>query len=1141
MEERRVRRNSLKLRVGQKTVGRYRSPRCSAAAQSPLGGPAGSWVLVAQHFDFKTLALQARPGVRFGCRSLEDGNQAPASSLRRVTPLSSMMATRSSLIREREEPLTRLGFLLMGVILGLVGLVADGASSDAVPPRISTPAEVGYSVEHWTVEEGLPGRIITSLAQTPDGALWCGSPDGLARFDGTHFTMLGPDQSPALRGIRVLELRCDSGGRLWIEDIEGALVVLENGRFRRITELDGLPLTQGGKLGEVEGGGFWVKGRTDNRFYQDRAGRFEAVTYPNVPSSEIDRFIADASGVRWGVHEGNRALVRILGAGSMGIQPLVAPDGRSRVQAGRFFQLRDRRWAVTSSFGIYALQGEQWGLLHSFTRPQPDFDSHTVLDGVEDWSGNFWVSIFDLGLVVSGPDQAVTGVALPDSSAKPFLRTMLMGREGNIWVGGNDGLYRLRRYPFRSQPPGGERRRQPVVGIVEDANQAIWVLHRDGWERLNPSGWQSSRNPDSHAVLWAGCASRDSSVILGYTTHGDSDQAFANRVFPDGSTQSMGTLEGIVRVMLESRSGQLWVGTEVGLWRWDGGRFVRVEIPGSIGAFPVFGLAEDRRGRMVVGSHRSGLWRREETGEWKRLTAPSDTAGIEIWGIDLDDDDTLWVATDAGVARWRQGSWHSFGAGRGELPRLARSVVRDGQQGLWVASQFGVVRVDLDGLPASIAQKDEGLGSDWFDRSDGLPSVSCADEQGALLKGSDGRIWVGTLAGAAVVNPADWRVSRRRMLPPSVAISAVLVDDKPVLQPSLLTRQIPFSEAVIQPTAQRVEFDYDVVDLTPNPRTRLRYRLAGFDHEWRDAGTQRRAAYHNPPPGKYTFQVMAANRYGQSALPLASATIRVEPHYWQTAWFRVIAGALLIGALWLTRLMTLRQTRRERLRREELSLGLIQSQEAERKRIARELHDSLGQDLILIRNAAKLTLRRLSPTPAVSEHLNQVAELASHALTNARAITSNLRPPELDRLGLTAALEAMVEAYSMHSEVELTARIENANGLWSADQEIHVYRLVQESLNNALKHASPRHIQVSVSVKGPEVLIVVEDDGCGFDPHEPSAQRSGIGLPGLRERVRILSGVMELSSTRGKGTIFRCRIPISAYGKQREDPHSNRG
>jgi signal transduction histidine kinase len=363
-------------------------------------------------------------------------------------------------------------------------------------------------------------------------------------------------------------------------------------------------------------------------------------------------------------------------------------------------------------------------------------------------------------------------------------------------------------------------------------------------------------------------------------------------------------------------------------------------------------------------------------------------------------------------------------------------------------------------------------------------------------------------------------------------MEAVLVDDKSVPDSSQLNGPVEPAETSVRPGAQRVEFRYRVVDLTSSRKTRLRYRLDGFDQEWMDAGEQRGAIYHHLPPGRYRFQLVAANKYGSWTAKGASAAIVVAPHYWQTYWFKAGMGVTLLGALWFSRAVTLRRMDRQRRRREEFALGLIQSQEAERKRIAQELHDSLGQDLILIRNAAKLSLRKFAPAPPISDQLNDMAELASHALTNARAITSNLRPPELDRLGLTAALEAITEKHASHSDIQLTATIQNVNGVWSADQEIHVYRVVQESLNNALKHAHPQRIRLVVEVLDREVSILVEDDGCGFDPEAPAANGGGIGLPGLRERVRILGGVMELNSGRGQGTIFRCRIPVSVYGKK---------
>ncbi|MBN8246615.1 MAG: hypothetical protein J0L84_04145 [Verrucomicrobia bacterium] len=119
------------------------------------------------------------------------------------------------------NPRKAVGALMIALLAVIGGAVAADPGALRATRGVAA-AEIGYSVEHWTVEQGLPGRIITSLAQTPDGALWCGSPDGLARFDGTHFTRISPEQAPALRGVRIPELRCDSDGRLWFLESRGS-------------------------------------------------------------------------------------------------------------------------------------------------------------------------------------------------------------------------------------------------------------------------------------------------------------------------------------------------------------------------------------------------------------------------------------------------------------------------------------------------------------------------------------------------------------------------------------------------------------------------------------------------------------------------------------------------------------------------------------------------------------------------------------------------------------------------------------------------------------------------------------------------------------------------------------------------------
>jgi len=127
------------------------------------------------------------------------------------------------------------GYVALAVIWLCLGwehsVLAEPDAGGPVLPRV-TAAEAGYSVTHWTVEDGLPQSTITSLAQTPDGYLWCGTTAGLLRFDGTRFRLFSRREIPELKDVEVLELLCDSAGRLWIGGTDGQIVVFEQGRFR---------------------------------------------------------------------------------------------------------------------------------------------------------------------------------------------------------------------------------------------------------------------------------------------------------------------------------------------------------------------------------------------------------------------------------------------------------------------------------------------------------------------------------------------------------------------------------------------------------------------------------------------------------------------------------------------------------------------------------------------------------------------------------------------------------------------------------------------------------------------------------------------------------------------------------------------
>ncbi len=210
-------------------------------------------------------------------------------------------------------------------------------------------------------------------------------------------------------------------------------------------------------------------------------------------------------------------------------------------------------------------------------------------------------------------------------------------------------------------------------------------------------------------------------------------------------------------------------------------------------------------------------------------------------------------------------------------------------------------------------------------------------------------------------------------------------------------------------------------------------------------------------------------------------------------------------------------------------LQQVESAEKERERWARELHDDALQGLAAIRINLATALQ--SEAEDRAERIEGAAETALASLedqiTELNRLINDLRPAALERLGLAGALQALAEECSARTGVEVEAKIEIAAEKSgeepSGDEERIVYRLVQEALTNIVKHANASRIEVSAEEQGNEVRILVRDDGDGFDP---AAKAGGRGLTGMRERIELFGGEIEVSSKPGEGTSISARVPL---------------
>ncbi|MBI3698104.1 MAG: sensor histidine kinase [Acidobacteria bacterium] len=226
-----------------------------------------------------------------------------------------------------------------------------------------------------------------------------------------------------------------------------------------------------------------------------------------------------------------------------------------------------------------------------------------------------------------------------------------------------------------------------------------------------------------------------------------------------------------------------------------------------------------------------------------------------------------------------------------------------------------------------------------------------------------------------------------------------------------------------------------------------------------------------------------------------------------------------------------REAARQYAQLEQLSARLLEVQEDERRKIARELHDEIGQTLTALRmevsHAQSLARTR---SPGVEERLDRARSLAEKTVRTVRDISLLLRPPLLDDLGLADALQWHVEDFTRRTGILCEFSDDGLPDSLPDSWRICVYRIVQEALRNCETHAAASSVRVSVRQSRQQLLVRIEDNGCGFpaDPQAAGACGGGLGILGMRERAAMLGGTLAIDSAPGRGTRLTLSLPLSA-------------
>ena len=969
------------------------------------------------------------------------------------------------------------------------------------------------SLRTYTQSNGLASSVVTALAQDSRGFLWIGTTNGLTRFDGNSFVSFSTPQGLPNDYITAIHESQTSTGVLYVGTMLGGLARLQNSTAVPVPLDSHSPPRTITHLVEDSSGTLWIA--TERGVFTVTGDSARSVSLSDVPPDRTALAYAD----------------RTIWFSRDGTFYAIDPDDRSRrtveipgLENATILALhgwRDSLWISTQEDEIALVR--QGTILGRWRSP-----GKRVTQIHTDAEGNLWC-VSEEGLIhlrrADGTYSPPVLYAQHNGFPPQPMICMLVDREDCIWIGTwTRGLIRFVDHHLQTFPLDPNSFNLAISAAFHDGDGHIWTSGSDGLRELwkHPSlGWKIHHHalpglaPPSmvrildvddrnrlwiHASAWHG--------IQGFTvTHRRSGPSLLSPVqlidsarFYPGSWCESFTVDRHDRGWLAINNRGVAVIDMPSL-------HLLQMIPMDADGFgsDVRVVGEDARGNIWFGGFTKGLGMLSAPltarQQLRRFTPADGLPDSSIRSFATDPEGNVWIGTRyGGVARFDGDHFTATSLEHGLRSNAVWSLAPDSDGHLWVATTAGLECLDRStGRPVPV--RDGLLGA---------PAVAT----GVLPGGS---VWFASRDAISIYNYA---LDTPPRVPPTVYLTDISINGMPTTAPSGVDVSHDQSSWL---------FAFGGISFLTDRGVRFRHRLAGLEESWSKPTWSRSITYAALRPGTYTFQVQALNQEELPSAVPASFSFTIGRPYWQTWWF-TLSAVLVVGAV-LAQLIRRRRRAVERQREhdQELSRRLFASQEAERRRIAGELHDSLGQNLLIIKNRAVLALRRGVTLRTARQQLRGISEMSSQVFEEIRAISHNLRPHLLDKLGMTRGLTHSISQMHESCTTAFDVHIDPVDGLLSAEQEVHIYRIIQEAVNNVVRHADAKQASVSVRIHRPNIVVRIADDGKGFPSIAEGAlppEGAAFGLSGIEGRAHLLGGSCTINSAPGAGTTITVTIPI---------------
>ena len=1007
-----------------------------------------------------------------------------------------------------------------------------------------------YDMRIYTARDGLPMNSLKSVFQDSRGFIWVGLQEGLARFDGVEFNLYDKKEYPGLVSNFIMDIEEDSNGHLWVATAGGGIACFDGKSFHSYTMEDGLTHNSCFKIFvDKTSDDIWIG--TEDGLCLLRNDTFYDVI-KNPPNAIVGHFrsIYPAS-------DGS-----LFVGGQFSGFYIIKPDTIEKIATNYAV------WSFLEQDNGSMIIGSQIPYVLGFEDDKPEFflpklreytQDRTILDMVKDRDGALWFTTDGAGIIryVNGQFSKLS----PENSLPTegnFVTALCEDREGNLWFAAECGLVKLQDNKFVAfgRPEGLPSEYGHTVCEDNDGNICIGL--RDcGLSILNPFTLDNivlnHQNGLPPPVFEVTCVypAYTSALWIGINMSGKVPLLKKGELYQPFRLSE----PRVVRALMVTPQDEVYVGATGFISRYANDVYEEFHFASYNQRSEVTSLLKDEHGTLWFGTFGQGLYKLED----EQFTQDGICETLRTDGVNAlyqDEKKVIWIGSDNyGLFRYHNGSFTHYSVKDGLFCDRIFSILEDDSLNLWCSGNRGVFSVSKQQLQDFDAGTIDRLKCTHYNHLDGMRETECnGRRQPSAWKSRDGRLWFSSMAGVACVDPNNLH---KNDSPPPVYIESLTCNND-------TTFAVMDSTIRLDKTYRNIEIKYTAPSFVVPERVTFSYMLEGYDKEWQDAGTRRRAFYTNLPHGSYTLYAQARNNDGILSSEPAELMFVIPPYWYETQ--AAFVGYVLLSLsmiLFIGRWRYKRTLEKSKFQMQKEHMARLEALDRTKSRFFANITHEFRTPLTLIISPLEQLISKKSVSDARSFYkmmyananrlltlINQLLDL-SKLESGEMKLKAECRNIVADAKTITMSFLSLAERKHIH--LDFSAEAEEIIGYIDRDK---FEKILNNLLSNAFKF-SPKGAEIRVRVgthatfesrrniksnSAESVYIHVIDTGSGIAPEkvafifdrffqsDDSSSRhhegTGIGLALVKEMVDLHRGDITVNSSPGTGSEFVVRLPL---------------